>query len=168
MWTVVKVQDTEVLRDVMDRWKSGIDGGQPQRVANVFAEDAVFQGLRPYSVGRQGVIDYYASQPRGMTVTYRILETRSHCVLRVPRQTHRQCEHRRGHHARRRRLAHPAVPGLIRDLAQGGDDLALEQLDAGPVVGGLGEVQDRVLAAEFAHPLQLLDNLFRCAASGVG
>ena len=77
MWTVVKVQDTEVLRDVMDRWKSGIDGGQPQRVANVFAEDAVFQGLRPYSVGRQGVIDYYASQPRGMTVTYRILETRS-------------------------------------------------------------------------------------------
>jgi uncharacterized protein (TIGR02246 family) len=77
MWTVVKVQDTEVLRGVMDRWKSGIDGGQPKRVANVFAEDAVFQGLRPYSVGRQGVIDYYASQPRGMTVTYRILETRS-------------------------------------------------------------------------------------------
>jgi hypothetical protein len=29
MWTVVKVQDTEVLRDVMDRWKSGIDGGNP-------------------------------------------------------------------------------------------------------------------------------------------
>jgi hypothetical protein len=50
---------------------------QPDRVAEAFAEDAVFQGLRPYSVGRQGVVDYYASQPRGMTVTYRILETRS-------------------------------------------------------------------------------------------
>jgi hypothetical protein len=74
---VVKVQGTEVLRDVMDRWKAGIDAEKPERVADVFAADAVFQGLRPYSVGRQGVIDYYASQPRGMTVTYRILETRS-------------------------------------------------------------------------------------------
>ena len=27
------------------------------------------------AVGRQGVIDYYANQPRGMTATYRILET---------------------------------------------------------------------------------------------
>lgn len=61
----------------MDRWKAGIDAEQPERVAAVFAENAVFQGLRPYSVGRQGVIDYYASQPRGMTVSYRIRETRS-------------------------------------------------------------------------------------------
>jgi uncharacterized protein (TIGR02246 family) len=61
----------------MDRWKAGIDAEQPERVAEVFAEDAVFQGLRPYSVGRQGVIEYYGTQPRGMTVTYRILETRS-------------------------------------------------------------------------------------------
>ncbi len=36
----------------------------------------IFQGLRPYSVGRQGVRDYYASQPPGMTVAYRILESR--------------------------------------------------------------------------------------------
>jgi hypothetical protein len=43
----------------------------------VFAEDAVFQRLRPYSVGRQGVVDYYAGQPGGMTVTFRVLETRS-------------------------------------------------------------------------------------------
>jgi uncharacterized protein (TIGR02246 family) len=73
---VVKVQDTEVLRDVLDRWKAGIDAEEPQRVAEVFTEDAVFQGLHPYSVGRQGVVDYYASQPRGMTVTYLMLETR--------------------------------------------------------------------------------------------
>ena len=45
-------------------------------MAAIFTDDAIFQGLRPYSVGRQGVVDYYASQPLGMTVTYRVLETR--------------------------------------------------------------------------------------------
>jgi uncharacterized protein (TIGR02246 family) len=77
MWTAVKVQAAEVLRGVLDEWKAGIDAEQPERVADVFADDAVFQGLRPYSVGRQGIVDYYAGQPSGMTVTYRILETRS-------------------------------------------------------------------------------------------
>jgi hypothetical protein len=76
MWMVVKVQGTEVLRDVLDRWKASIDAQQPERAAEVFTEDAIFQGLHPYSVGRQGVIDYYASQPPGMTVNYRILEGR--------------------------------------------------------------------------------------------
>jgi uncharacterized protein (TIGR02246 family) len=74
---VVKVPGTEeILRDVLDQWKAGVDAHEPQRVAGVFTEDAIFQGLRPYSVGRQGVADYYASQPRGMTVTYQVLETR--------------------------------------------------------------------------------------------
>jgi uncharacterized protein (TIGR02246 family) len=77
MWTVVRVQATEVVRGALDEWKAGIDAEQPERVAEVFAADAVFQGLRPYSVGRQGIVDYYAGQPSGMTVTYRILETRS-------------------------------------------------------------------------------------------
>ena len=76
MWTVVKVQDTEILSAVLDQWKAGIDAHQPQHVAAVFTEDAVFQGLRPYSVGRDGVTEYYASQPLGMTVSYRVLETR--------------------------------------------------------------------------------------------
>ena len=76
MWTVAKVQDTEVLRGVLDGWKAGVDARQPQRVAAVFTEDAIFQGLRPYSVGRDGVANYYDSQPLGMTATYRILETR--------------------------------------------------------------------------------------------
>jgi hypothetical protein len=70
------VPDTDALRDALDRWKSGIDAHQPERVSEVFTEDAIFQGLRPYSVGRQGVIDYYASQPVGMTVDYQILQTR--------------------------------------------------------------------------------------------
>jgi uncharacterized protein (TIGR02246 family) len=77
MWTVGKVPGTEVLRGVLDRWKAGIDAQEPERVAEAFTEDAVFQGLHPYGVGRQAVIDYYQGQPGGMTVTYRILETRS-------------------------------------------------------------------------------------------
>src|ERR1700730_2412701 len=76
MWTEVKVPDTDALRDALDRWKAAIDAHEPERVADVFTEDAIFQGLRPYSVGRQGVIDYYASQPSGMTVDYEILQTR--------------------------------------------------------------------------------------------
>jgi uncharacterized protein (TIGR02246 family) len=76
MWTVVKVQDTEILRGVLDQWKAGVDAHAPQKVAAVFTEDAIFQGLRPYSVGRDGVAEYYDSQPFGMTVIYRILETR--------------------------------------------------------------------------------------------
>jgi uncharacterized protein (TIGR02246 family) len=76
MWTVVKVPDADALRDALDRWKAGIDAQQPERVAEVFTEDAIFQGLRPYSIGRQGVIDYYASQSPGMTVDYQVLQTR--------------------------------------------------------------------------------------------
>jgi uncharacterized protein (TIGR02246 family) len=71
------VPDIEAaLRDALDRWKAGIDAHEPEQVSEVFTEDAIFQGLRPYSVGRQGVVDYYASQPAGLTVDYRILETR--------------------------------------------------------------------------------------------
>lgn len=67
----------DVVRAVLDRWKAGIDSHEPDRVAEQFTEDAIFQGLRPYSVGRQGVSDYYDTQPRGMTVSYRVLETRA-------------------------------------------------------------------------------------------
>jgi uncharacterized protein (TIGR02246 family) len=70
------VQGTEVLRGVLDEWKAGVDAHEPQKVAAVFTEDAIFQGLHPYSVGREGVAKYYDSQPPGMAVAYRILETR--------------------------------------------------------------------------------------------
>jgi uncharacterized protein (TIGR02246 family) len=66
----------EILRGVMDRWKSGVDAHKPQQVASCFTEDAIFQGLHPYGVGRQAVAEYYDSQPIGLTAEYRILETR--------------------------------------------------------------------------------------------
>ncbi|TYB68947.1 SgcJ/EcaC family oxidoreductase [Nonomuraea sp. PA05] len=70
--------DTEaILRDVMDRWRAGVDGHQPQRIAALFTEDSIFQGLRPYSVGRPGIAAYYDSQPPGLTAAYRVAEARA-------------------------------------------------------------------------------------------
>ncbi|MFG2915651.1 hypothetical protein ACGF0D_22540 [Kitasatospora sp. NPDC048298] len=77
-------RDTDTLRAVLDRWKDAVDRYQPELVAAQFTEDAIFQGLHPYSVGRPGITAYYASQPLGMTADYRILETRrlaDHLVL---------------------------------------------------------------------------------------
>jgi uncharacterized protein (TIGR02246 family) len=68
--------DELILRGVLDRWKAAVDAHEPEQVASCCAEDAIFQGLRPYSVGRQGIAAYYDSQPLGMIATYRILETR--------------------------------------------------------------------------------------------
>jgi uncharacterized protein (TIGR02246 family) len=65
-----------VLRDVLDRWRSALDAHEPQRVAAAFTSDAIFQGLHPYGVGRTAVVDYYDSQPLGLTADYRILEIR--------------------------------------------------------------------------------------------
>lgn len=66
-----------ILGEVLDAWKSAVDAHDPERVAENFTEDAIFQGLHPYSVGRAGVAAYYDSQPLGMTAEYRIVETRS-------------------------------------------------------------------------------------------
>jgi uncharacterized protein (TIGR02246 family) len=68
--------EVEVLRTVLDRWRSAVDAHEPERVASYFTDDAIFQGLHPYSVGRDGVAAYYAAQPLGLTATYDIRETR--------------------------------------------------------------------------------------------
>jgi uncharacterized protein (TIGR02246 family) len=68
--------DELVLRGVLDPWKAAVDAHEPQRVASLFTEDAIFQGLHPYSVGRKGIAEYYDSQPPGMAAQFEILETR--------------------------------------------------------------------------------------------
>jgi hypothetical protein len=65
-----------ILRSVLDDWKAAFDAHNPLQAAAIFTDDAIFQGLHPYTVGPQGVADYYASLPPGMTAIYRILETR--------------------------------------------------------------------------------------------
>ena len=68
--------EASILHDVLDGWKSAVDAHDPKRVAAHFTDDAIFQGLHPYTVGLVGVADYYDSQPIGMTAAYTILETR--------------------------------------------------------------------------------------------
>jgi uncharacterized protein (TIGR02246 family) len=65
-----------IVADVLDRWKAAIEEHRPEVVAALFTDDAIFQGLRPYGIGRRGIADYYAGQPLGLVPTYRILETR--------------------------------------------------------------------------------------------
>jgi uncharacterized protein (TIGR02246 family) len=74
--TIKSTENEDILRGVLGRWKAAVDAHDPERVASYFTEDAIFQGLHPYSVGRQGIADYYGSQPLGMTATYKVLETR--------------------------------------------------------------------------------------------
>ncbi|WP_422735896.1 YybH family protein [Micromonospora sp. WMMD729] len=68
--------EEEILRTVLERWRSAVDAHEPDRVASVFTDDAIFQGLHPYAVGREGVAEYYAGQPLGLTAAYEIRETR--------------------------------------------------------------------------------------------
>ena len=67
---------TTILHTVLDQWKAAVDAHDPQRIASYFTQDALFQGLHPYSIGQKGIAEYYDSQPLGMTAEYRILETR--------------------------------------------------------------------------------------------
>ena len=68
--------ELDILHTVLDEWKAGVDAHEPKRVASTFTDDAIFQGLHPYTVGRAGIAAYYDSQPLGMTVDYRILAVR--------------------------------------------------------------------------------------------
>lgn len=65
-----------VLRGVLERWRAAVGAHQPERVAECFTTDAIFQGLHPYGVGREAVTAYYAAQPIGLAAQYGILETR--------------------------------------------------------------------------------------------
>jgi uncharacterized protein (TIGR02246 family) len=73
---VTGAEQRALLEQVLDRWKAAVEAHEPQRVAGLFTEDAIFQGFRPHGVGRRAVADYYDAQPRGLTPIYRILETR--------------------------------------------------------------------------------------------
>ncbi len=66
-----------IVEGVLDGWKQAIDRHDPEAVAALFTENTIFQGLRPdHSVGRQGVVEYYASQPMGLVANFTLLDTR--------------------------------------------------------------------------------------------
>jgi len=64
------------MKEILDQWAAGIAAHDPEPIAALFTEDAIFQGLHPYGVGRAAVAAYYDSQPLGLTATYDVLETR--------------------------------------------------------------------------------------------
>ena len=68
--------ELDILRAALDQWKAGIDEHEPKRVASLFTDDAIFQGLHLYGVGPDAVAEYYDSQPLGLRASYEILETR--------------------------------------------------------------------------------------------
>ncbi|MEV4108991.1 nuclear transport factor 2 family protein [Nonomuraea sp. NPDC049695] len=68
--------ETQILHSVLDRWEAAVNAHDSKRVASYFTDDAIFQGLHPYSVGPGGVAEYYEAQPIGLTAAYSILETR--------------------------------------------------------------------------------------------
>lgn len=76
MNTTMNTTEAGILDEVLDQWKSAVDAHDAKRVATYFTNDAIFQGLHPYTVGPDGVAAYYDSQPIGMTASYTILETR--------------------------------------------------------------------------------------------
>jgi muconolactone delta-isomerase len=69
--------EADVLDALLSRWQAAVDAHQPDQVAALFASDAIFQGLHPYTVGQAGVAEYYAAQPEGMTARYTLHETRT-------------------------------------------------------------------------------------------
>ncbi|MDX8028792.1 SgcJ/EcaC family oxidoreductase [Lentzea sp. BCCO 10_0856] len=64
------------IETVMDRWKDAVDAHDPERVASNFTEDAIFQGLKPYGIGRAAIAEYYSHQSIGLKADYEVLETR--------------------------------------------------------------------------------------------
>jgi hypothetical protein len=68
--------ELDILREVLDQWKAGVDEHEPKRVASLFTDDAIFQGLHLYGVGPDAVAEYYDAQPLGLRASYAVLETK--------------------------------------------------------------------------------------------
>jgi uncharacterized protein (TIGR02246 family) len=65
------------ITPVLDRWKQGIADGDLSAIASAFTPDALFQGMKPtFTIGRDGVKQYYSAQAPGLTVEYQLLHLR--------------------------------------------------------------------------------------------
>ncbi|WP_187977818.1 nuclear transport factor 2 family protein [Mycetocola sp. JXN-3] len=68
----------DILTTVLSRWGTAVATGDTARVADLYTEAPVFQGLRPGPErDRAGVADYYAHQPIGLTPTITPIEVRA-------------------------------------------------------------------------------------------
>lgn len=77
MTTFDNREDDLIAAGILTAWADGIRVHEPERVASLFADDAIFQGFDPeHTVGRAGVAAYYAKQPAGLIATFSIVERR--------------------------------------------------------------------------------------------
>lgn len=54
----------------LDHWQAAINDRQPERIAELFAEDAVLVATAPAPlVGRAGIVEYYRAVPAGLKVS---------------------------------------------------------------------------------------------------
>ena len=69
--TSVSLRD---LAPALERWQKGIADDDPALISSAFTETTLFQGLRPEpAFGREGVKDYYASQPDPLNVEHEVV-----------------------------------------------------------------------------------------------
>ncbi|RLP76470.1 DUF4440 domain-containing protein [Mycetocola tolaasinivorans] len=67
----------DTLSAVMTRWSDAVASGDTARIAALYTEDPLFQGLRPTPErDRAGVADYYGHQPAGLTPTVTPIDVR--------------------------------------------------------------------------------------------
>ncbi|MFC4508529.1 MULTISPECIES: YybH family protein [Streptomyces] len=60
----------KVVQEMVERWRVAFNGHQPDRMAELFAPDALFQGFGPdVLVGRDAVRGYYEAVPVYRTAT---------------------------------------------------------------------------------------------------
>jgi uncharacterized protein (TIGR02246 family) len=75
--TIDTVEQDRLLTATLSAWADGIRAHEPDHVAAVFTEDAVFQGFDPaHVVGRAGIAAYYAKQKVGLRAAFHIIERR--------------------------------------------------------------------------------------------
>ncbi|HVL62274.1 MAG TPA: SgcJ/EcaC family oxidoreductase [Microbacterium sp.] len=71
------IEQGRLVNGVLRTWADGIRAHEPDDVASVFTEDAVFQGFDPtHTVGRAGIAAYYAKQPVGLRAAFHVVEQR--------------------------------------------------------------------------------------------
>ncbi|MBM7505111.1 YybH family protein [Agromyces aurantiacus] len=75
--TIDAVEQDRLTTATLQAWADGIRAHEPEHVASVFTEDAVFQGFDPvHVVGRAGIAAYYAKQPIGLSAAFHVDERR--------------------------------------------------------------------------------------------
>ncbi|MGW1074392.1 nuclear transport factor 2 family protein [Streptomyces sp. NPDC002537] len=66
------------LAGLLENWRTAFDEHRVKDIVDLFAEDALFQGLSPrLLVGRAEITTYYENVPAGMKATVELLHSRT-------------------------------------------------------------------------------------------